>query len=88
MPIKGYFGFETDTIYNSGAGRRENANLMWNEYVNSFSCLEYLFGKGYAYRQIDLPYFEAFVDLGMFGGIFYLILQLILPIKFILIKTK
>ena len=85
--IKGYFGQE-EGMYNTGAIRRDSANLMWNEYRNSFSFMEYVFGKGYAYRQIDFPYFEAFIELGLLGGIFYLVLQLILPIKFVLVKTN
>ena len=44
--------------------------------------------KGYAYKDIDFPYLEAFSDFGILGGLFFGFVALLLPIKFILQKES
>lgn len=81
--ILGYLGRE-DGIYNSGAIRNANIISMWTEYTTQFSTIEVLFGKGYMYKHIDFPYFQAFTDMGIFVGMLYVFVQLVLPTKYIL----
>lgn len=80
--IYGYLG-KSQGIYNTGAIRNNHIINMLDEYKTDFSLIEILFGKGYYYRQVDMPYLQAFTDMGIFIGIYYLIIQLIKPIQLI-----
>lgn len=80
--ILGYFGKATG-IYNSGAIRNNSIMALWNEYNTSFTFKDVLFGKGYMYKHIDFPYFQAFTDLGLLIGILYAYVQLVFPFRII-----
>lgn len=62
-------------------------NNILSEY-KTYSLIETLFGKGYMYRYLDFPLLQAFIDLGIFGGTFYLLMLVILPLRFILHKSN
>ncbi len=81
--VLGYLG-KADGLYNSGAGRNSSRNALIYEMQNRFSLLEIIFGKGYAYKDIDFPYLEAFSDFGVMGGVFFLYVALLIPVKLIL----
>lgn len=83
--VLGYLG-KADGMYNTGAGRNASTKAMLNELQNDFSIVEILFGKGYAYKDIDFPYLEAFSDFGIFGGILFLWVALLIPVKQVLKK--
>lgn len=84
--ILGYFG-KVEGQYNSGAMRNLNLENAIYIYNNNYTFIEYLFGKGYGFMNIDLPYLTAFFDLGIFGGVFYFALEFIIPFYIILQKT-
>ena len=86
--VNGFFGRDSDIIYNSGAIRNYNRINSWNDYMTNYSGIEIVLGKGYGYDNIDLPAFTAFKDLGLFGGIFYIIIQIIIPLTLIFKKTN
>ncbi len=83
--VLGYFGKATG-MYNSGTIRNNQITSLWNEYNTSFTFKDVLFGKGYMYKHIDFPYFQAFTDLGLIMGILYAYVQFILPIRIIVRK--
>lgn len=85
--VLGYFG-KADGLYNTGAGRNSNTKAMIDELQNDFSILEILFGKGYAYKDIDFPYLEAFSDFGILGGLFFGFVAFLIPIKYIFQKES
>ena len=83
----GYMGKEGG-IYNSGAIRNSNLSAMWHEYSHEYTFSELITGKGYMYKHLDLPFFQAFTDLGFFLGVLYFVVQFILPVKYIFISSK
>lgn len=74
--------------YNTGSIRYSNINELLYEYRNFYSLREYIFGRGYNYGWVDFAYFQAFVDLGVIGGITYLIVQFVIPIKLFMKKSE
>ncbi len=84
--IEDYFGIST-VVTTSGASRNDIIKTVPKEYLNS-SFKVILFGHGYWYQQLDVPYIEAFNDLGLIGGVTYLIVQLFYPVKSLRYKTK
>ncbi|WP_249030543.1 hypothetical protein [Tannockella kyphosi] len=88
--IKGvstYFGFFDSGIDAAAINRYNNITTVPSEYLNS-DFLTIIFGNGYGFKQLDIPYLQAFTDLGLIGGVFYLVVQLFYPIKILMIKTN
>lgn len=85
--VLGYLG-KADGLYNTGAGRNSNTKAMIDELKNDYSAFEIIFGKGYAYKDIDFPYLEAFSDFGLIGGLFFLYVALLIPVRMILRKES
>lgn len=83
--VLGYLG-KVGGMYNTGAERNANMRDMIGEMQNNFSAIDVIFGKGYAYKNIDFPYLEAFSDFGIIGGIFFLWVAFFIPIKMIFQK--
>lgn len=83
--VLGYLG-KTKGIYNTGSIRLENLNELWREYNQNYSIVDILIGKGYQYHTIDFPYLQAFTDLGIIMGIYYIVIQLYYPVKYIIMK--
>ena len=73
-------GKNTSSEDMAAAGRVLNRTLTLNEMKN-FGLLDWLFGKGYNARWIDFPFLQCFYDMGILGGLFYIVTQL-LPFRF------
>lgn len=65
--------------------RNTNRALAIQDYKEN-SIVQLIFGRGYAYMWIDLPFFEAFLDLGLIGGFAYLYFTGVLVVKEVLKK--
>jgi hypothetical protein len=85
--IGGYLG-KTSGLYNTGMTRNELFRTMWHEYTTNYTTSDILWGRGYMYRYLDFPFFQAFTDMGIFMGILYLIVQLFIPLLYIFEKTN
>ena len=83
--LQSYMGI--NGVNDSGISRHNVLQTVPKEYLNS-SMRVILFGNGPFYRQLDVPYLQAFTDLGAFMGVFYLGIQLVLPIKLIFTRTE
>lgn len=68
--------------------RRENINTIPSEYLNNSTFCQFLFGRGYMAKWLDIPFMQAFWDLGLIGGIFYLWIMCLVPIKHLLPKAE
>lgn len=88
--VEGIFGIlgRTQGEYNTGSIRYSNIKELLYEYMHFYSLGEYIFGRGYNYGWGDFAYFRAFVDLGVIGGITYLIVQFVIPIKLFMKKSE
>jgi hypothetical protein len=84
--ILGYLGKESG-LYNTGMSRHNLFITMWHEYTTNYSTSDFLWGRGYMYRYLDFPFFQAFTDMGIFMGILFLIVQLFIPLFYIFEKT-
>lgn len=71
----------------SASMRFESASLAWNSYKES-TMLQFLFGRGYMHSWVDMPFFQAFIDLGVFGGIVFSIIMFVVPLKYLWKKTN
>ena len=83
--IKSYIGNEvTDT---SAVTRADARARILND-MNNFKFKDWLFGKGYNAGWIDFPFLQAFYDMGIVGGIIYILAQTYLPLRFLFTKGK
>lgn len=72
-----------------GASYRRNVlETVPHELINTTNVKEIFVGRGFMEGWFDVPYLQAFWDMGLLGGIFFLIIQLIIPIKYILVRSK
>ena len=67
---------------------RANARARILNDMNSFKFKDWLFGKGYNAGWIDFPFLQAFYDMGIVGGIIFILAQTYLPFRFFFIKGK
>ena len=73
----------------SGAGfRRTVLETVPYELVNNTSTKEIILGHGFMEGWFDVPYIQAFWDMGLLGGVFFIIVQLIIPIKYLLFRIN
>lgn len=76
--IRTYVGI--DYSDRSAGYRRARIESIPNEYMNKSSFSQIVFGRGYNTDWLDVPFLQAFWDMGLLGGIWYFIIQGIIPI--------
>lgn len=76
-----FWGSSSMGVDAAANNRVEARQLYFNEYLNSSTVWQFIFGRGYSLAQMDFPYLQAFWDLGLVGGFAYMYFQGILPIK-------
>lgn len=89
LMIKGfrtYLGIEKNDM--SVGYRRARIESIPHEYFNNSSVFQFIFGRGYNTDWLDIPFMQAFWDMGMVGGIWFLFLQGIEPIRHVLRKPQ
>ena len=72
----------------SAAIRTSAASIAWKRYWNETSVFKFIFGSGFMSSWVDIPLLQAFVDLGIVGGITFFIIQFIIPITHIIEKSQ
>lgn len=78
-----YTGYDDSDL--AASYRYERIITIPKEYFNS-SVAQFLFGRGYNSDWLDIPFLQAFWDLGLFGGIWFLIIQGIRPLTHLMKK--
>lgn len=63
----------------ASAGVRFGIRKELSHEIRQFSFIEFLFGKGYMYKYLDFPLLQAFVDLGLIGGLIFCYFNVIYP---------
>lgn len=81
-----YLGIEDNDM--SAAYRRARIESIPYEYFNDSSFLQIIFGRGYNTDWLDIPFMQAFWDLGLVGGIWFIFIQGIIPIRHIFRKPQ
>lgn len=85
LGISTYLGDFSGGVDAAAVHRNNVLNTVPREYLNS-SWNIILFGNGYGTRQLDVPYLQAFTDLGLIGGIYYLIVELFYPLQMLTVR--
>ncbi|MGO4770121.1 hypothetical protein ACEN2I_00525 [Flavobacterium sp. W22_SRS_FK3] len=65
----------------SAISRYRSREWTYNYIENNFSFFNYIFGAGYMTRWIDNPLLQSYLDMGIFGLFFYILLIFVFPIK-------
>lgn len=68
--------------------RRETIEMIPREYYSKSTLIQFIFGRGYMAQWLDIPFMQAFWDLGLVGGIFYFGIMGILPVMHLLKPSK
>ncbi len=68
--------------------RREVLETKPYEFIAYSSISELLIGRGFMKGWFDVPYLQAFWDMGLLGGLLFLYIQLVLPIKYVIRKSE
>ncbi len=80
--IRTYLGFDNTDL--AASYRRERIESIPKEYIEKSSFFQLVFGRGYMTEWLDIPFMQAFWDMGLFGGSFYFIIMGVLPVCHIL----
>ena len=81
-----FFGVDNSDM--AASMRVSAAHRVLNQYLHHSSVKQVLFGRGYMTTWVDMPFLQAFWDLGLFGGLFYAFIQFLIPLKYLLRKAK
>lgn len=81
-----YLGKESTDM--SAGYRRARIESIPDEYFNHSSFSQFVFGRGYNTDWLDIPYLQAFWDLGLIGGIWFLYIQGIAPFCHVIKKPN
>ena len=84
--VKTFLGIDKSDM--AASYRRNVWETVPNELINNTTAREFFIGHGFMEGWFDVPYLQAFWDMGLVGGIFYLIIQLLMPLKYILIRSN
>lgn len=71
----------------SASMRVDSASDAIHTYLHDSNLVQFLFGRGYMAKWIDMPFLEAFFDLGVFGGITFCIIMFLIPFKHLMKKA-
>lgn len=83
-----YFGSDKYGIDIAAQSRNFHFRESLELYFNNSDFLQFFLGRGYNFRQIDIPLLQAFVDMGFIMGLLYFYIQIIIPCKIIFIKKN
>lgn len=77
-----------DTSDMAASMRANTASEVIYQYFNNSTLLQMLFGRGYMTTYVDMPFIQAFWDMGFVGGISFCILQFVVPIKYLVHRPR
>ena len=63
----------------SAINRNNRFKEFFTEYLLNADIIDCILGKGYNYKQIDIPVLQAIVDMGFLAGILYFAINIVLP---------
>lgn len=81
-----YLGIEKNDM--SAGYRRARIESIPYEYFSNSSFLQFVFGRGYNTDWLDIPFMQAFWDMGLVGGVWFLFIQGIEPIRHVFRKPQ
>lgn len=84
--IKTYLGIEKSDM--AASYRRATLETIPNEYLNHSTFRQFVFGRGYNVDWMDIPFMQAFWDMGLLGGIWFLFNQGLVPVRYVLRRPR
>ena len=72
----------------SASMRVNKSRAVIDQFFHNSTFVQTLFGRGYMTTWIDMPYIQAFWDLGLIGGTVYCIIQFAIPLKYLAKKAN
>lgn len=81
-----FLGLENSDV--SASMRTSSAKRVIDQYLYNSTAMQVLFGRGYMTTWVDVPIVQAFWDLGSFGGIFFAVIQFIIPARYLAKKAE
>lgn len=83
--IRTFLGLENSDL--AASMRTSKADYVIDQYLYHSTPLQVLFGRGYMTTWVDMPFLQAFWDLGLVGGITFAVIQFLIPLKYMKQKT-
>lgn len=84
--IRTFLGLDSSDM--AATMRTSSAKRVIEQYLHNSTAKQFLFGRGYMTTWVDVPIVQAFWDLGIFGGIFFAVIQFIIPARYLLLRTE
>ena len=83
--IRTFLGLENSDL--AASMRTSKADHIIDQYLYHSTPLQVLFGRGYMTTWVDMPFLQAFWDLGLVGGITFAVIQFLIPLSYMKQKT-
>lgn len=83
--IRTFLGIDNSDL--AAAMRTSKAAYVMDQYLYHSTPKQVLLGRGYMTTWVDMPFLQAFWDLGLVGGITFAVIQFVIPLKYMLKKT-
>lgn len=84
--IRTFLGLEDSDM--AASMRVSTSSRVIEQYLHNSTPMQTLLGRGYMTTWVDMPFIQAFWDLGLVGGIAFGVIQFIIPLKYLLKKTE
>lgn len=84
--IRTFLGLENSDA--AAAMRTSSAKRVIDQYLHNSTAKQVLLGRGFMTTWVDVPIVQAFWDLGLLGGIFFAIIQFIIPARYLAHKAE
>lgn len=86
--LRTFTGQATGSEADMSSEIRYNLRSRILDEMRNFTFVDWLIGKGYNAGWIDFPFLQCFYDMGIPLGVFYILLQTIIPFRFIILKRE
>ena len=83
--IRTFLGIDNSDL--AAAMRTSKAEYIIDQILHHSTPKQVLLGRGYMTTWVDMPFVQAFWDLGLMGGITFAVIQFVIPLKYMLKKT-
>lgn len=84
--IRTFLGLDSSDV--AASMRTSSAKRVIDQYLHNSTAMQVLFGRGYMTAWVDVPVVQAFWDLGLFGGMFFIVIMFIIPVRYLALKAE
>lgn len=84
--IRTFLGLDSSDM--AASMRTSSAKRVIDQFLHNSTAMQVLFGRGYMTTWVDIPIVQAFWDLGLLGGMFFTMIQFIIPARYLARKAE